>query len=124
MCSCVRTGPTTGRATIAAVAASVELDVVDATAIGDFTLTPAPVALAVGGDPQTCYVLPTDAAGRPILGHGDPVQTAIGDPDIADVAPGYNLFTQSVIVTPHQIGTTTLDLTWWSVEHAIAVTAP
>jgi hypothetical protein len=122
-CNCgIAPGATVGSAEITAAGTSSELDVVDATAIADITLYPAPpIALAPGGE-MKYFVLPIDAAQQLIMGSGAALQAAVSDPSVASVELGGTMYDRSVTVMAAQAGSATLDLTWGSVERSFAVT--
>ena len=115
-----------GTVQITAAAATLELDVVDDSALADFTLD---------GTPGTSIVLYTsvgrtpllftaaDATGRPIVGGGGPPTTlSIGDARVIAIAAGSNDGnTFELDVQPVAAGNTTLQVTWGQVTKTFAI---
>jgi hypothetical protein len=125
-CDCFATGSVLGRAVISAPTASLALDVVDASAIADFTFgAPGSTLTLYFGGPATstgAYVLPLDSNGKPIIGQGPDAVVTIADPTV--VSFRYNAaagVVHVIALTPERQGTTTLDITWGSVHKTYKV---
>jgi hypothetical protein len=120
------TGQVAGAATIAAPLGTLELDVVDASAMVDFTLLPAGSAITLdvdASDDQNVFLEPVDAAGRPIIGRGPEPTYTIADPSIARVDATSLSFdnVRYLGLVAVAAGTTTLDLTWGTVHKQLGV---
>ncbi len=118
------TEPSSG--TVLAGAGSIEIDVVELAAIADFTIGESPGTVVQIGDTfdaRTLDLIPTDSAGRPIVGIGQPPSATVADESILTVvgtAASGNV--QTLQLFSGAAGTTTLDLRWGAVHKTYAVT--
>jgi hypothetical protein len=118
---CVHTGATLGTATAATPLTTLELDVVDASAIADFNMGAPTIELVDTLATNEIFLLPNDAGGHPIVGRGpDPVIT-INDPSIVTFGPDPGRRMRSFQLFTLKPGTTTLDITWGTVPRTFTV---
>jgi len=116
---CFVTGTKTGVSHVSSPLGSVELDVVDDSAIASFAISDSPdqpIQVTTFQSTADLLIVPSDAAGRPIIGSGPPATVSVGDSrvlasdeDLGDLH-GIHIF------TTHEL-TTTLDVTWGSVHN-------
>ena len=118
-CDCYGTGFYLGAATLSSPLASLTLNVVDESAIADFTVDESPTATVLQLHPGTSaevFLIPTDAAGRPIVGRGRDPQIVIADPSIATVYSDTGNVIRGLQLLGEKAGVTRMDVTWGSVH--------
>jgi hypothetical protein len=124
----VVTGDIAGAARVTAAPptdASLDLDIVGLDAIADLSFADLGAAiemsLAQGGFDMV--VIPTDAAGEPIVGTGtDAPQVSIGDASVAGLLAAVSPIARTFALSPLHAGSTTLDVTWGNVHKTFPVT--
>jgi hypothetical protein len=124
----VVTGDIAGAARVTAAPptdASLDLDIVGVDAIADLSFADlgatVEMSLAQGGFDMV--VIPTDAAGEPIVGTGtDAPQVSIGDATVAVLLAAASPIARIFGLTPLHAGSTTLDVTWGNVHKTFPIT--
>ena len=124
-CNCFATGTVLGTATISAPLASLKLDVVDATAIADFTLDGAAagdtIELVIGGTTLVA-LLPTDSAHHAIVGLGpEPQLTISGGAGVSLSGDDSTAAVRSLNFFPSTPGTATLDVQWGPIHRTFTL---
>ncbi len=121
----VTTAATTGSVQITAALATLELDVVDASAMVDFSVDGSPtdqVILYTSVGTSAVSLLATDANHLPIVGGGPEPTFAIADPSIFAITGSDGTGnTRELDIDPLSGGNTTLQVTWGQVTKTIAV---
>jgi hypothetical protein len=121
----VTTGPHAGTVQIAAVAATLELDVVATNALADFTVdgSSAPdLVLYASTGTTTVDLVALAATGAPIVGGGPEPTFKIADPSIVGISGTTSDGNSRTLgLEPFAAGTTTIQLTWGQVTHTIGV---
>ena len=116
---CFATGTKTGMAQLSTPRGSLEVDVVDESAIATFAIADSPqttLQVTTFEGAADLVVVPSDAAGRPIVGSGPPITVSVGDSRVVaydqDGADAHEIhFATSDAIT------TTLDVTWGTVHN-------
>ena len=127
-CGCVATGTRVGEGELSAPHGTMVLDVVDPSAIADFTINgsdTSTVSLQIDDIGKTIYLIPTDADGRPIVGLGPRPTFTVADPSIAKIYLANEIgVVRPLTVIASSAGTTTFDLTWGPVRKTFTVMVP
>lgn len=126
-CSCASMGEATGTAVLSTPLAAFEIDVVDDSAMADFTIagaTTATTAVTAYLDLQGngFYLLALDASGAPIVGYGPDATLHVADPSILTAYDEPDLVAREITLQPLREGTTTVDVTWGGHTKTFTVT--
>jgi len=121
-CNCYATGTTTGAAQITTPLASLELDVVDAAALADFSAGVPELTAYLDLNSDGYELVPTDTAGRTILGAGPDATVQVADPSLLTAYTTDDGASRSIALNPIKEGTTSLQITWGAVTKTFTVT--
>jgi hypothetical protein len=117
-------GDITGLASITALDTTLDLAIVDVSAIANIAVPDLRdgrlvVGLYDGSVSSYALVLPSDAAARPIVGAGPPCTVTISDSTVATVGSAALESARVIQITPLRRGTATLQVSWGSVVRSI-----
>ncbi len=121
----IAVGATAGTVQITAAVATLELDVVDQSALADFTVdgSRAPdLALYTSSGTTSHWLLGTDAGGGTIVGAGPEPTFTIADPSIVAVTgSSASDNSREIDIAPLAAGETTIQVKWGSATNTIGV---
>jgi len=119
-CDCYSVGAVPGAAKLTAPRGSLDVDIVDATAIASFTVDDSSgisIEIERGAQPSPLFLTPSDASSRPIVGRGPTPTVIVDDPTIASVSFDETVTVGRVMfVRGLSIGSTSVHLTWGTAE--------